>query len=1475
VADDTYDVFVSYSRADGRHAKEIDSVLRDKGLKTFFDRSNLAGGQPWVRALEQAIGAARAVIVLIGPRGLGNTQQYERELAFVRQTRDSAFPVVPVILPETTTDPPFDFLRVLTWVDFSHVTRVSDAPDVLEQLLTAIHGGKTPAEGARDAICPYRGLDAFREEDSAFFFGRGSADDPNSPIGELVSKVREHPFVMVVGRSGSGKSSLVYAGLLPALRRERDRFWDVLSLRPGPEPLRALAAAFNPRSEDEGAAEYAKRITKEADELRTGDPELLSHMIREKLGRAEGEPDRLLLYIDQWEELYAQAPSGNDKERATQHADVSRFIDLLLTAARTAPVAVVATVRADFYDPLIGHQEIKSLLPTRQVLLGKMLRSELESTIVEPARKVGLTFDPPNLVQRILDEAGEDEGMLPLLQYALKESWALRKGNTITGDSYARSGGVREAIRITAERAFEALSAKDQQAARQLFLRLVTPGEGQEDTRARAAMPSEPMQRRIVEQFAGPRTRLLVTGSDHAARPMVEVAHEALIRTWPRLRGWIDANREKLRARAAVLQAKAEWEQQGRREDLLLPTGFQLERARTLLAEPGDIPTDEIKEFILLSSAREESELKARENAVARERQQLEAMAAAVAKAEAEQNARARFQRRSAWALAAVALLALAGLVGVVWQSRFTFEREARVFASLAADAIHQEQYDRAVRYAVAGLPPAGALPIAPWSDELEARLAGAAHAIRLGPVLKVAGSKILGAAFSPNGAWVVTGAHDGIARIWNADTGAQIRRLEGHQGSVGICNLAFTSDGSRVATYDETAVRIWNANTGAEIRRLEGEKGGVSYCAFSPDGRRVITVSLAGTTASVWDADTGAQIAVLTGLGGNEGRALATFSHDGMRVLTASSNATVRIWDARTWSAVVLKGHERTILTAAFAADGMRVVTTSRDMTARVWNAVTGDIIAVLRGHEGPVWQATFSPDRAQVVTASGDNTVRLWEAETGTLIATLKGHENRVCCAIFSPDGTLIASSAWDQTARIWDAKTRAEVAVLKGHGGWVTSATFSQDGSRLLTTSTDNTARLWKTKIGSDTVVLKEHHGPLRWSAFSPDGGRLLTVANKGARLWDVKTGMLLGVVEPDAPVVDAKFSEDGEQLLTLSDGKPAVLSRTQTGESITVLGGHEEHMVSATFNHEGTRVVTAERDKIARLWDAKTGAELGSLKGHEGSVLEAVFSPDGKRVATISSDKTVRLWDAETRVQLALVGGNGVMVTNLAFSPDGERLVTISFDEGRIWNSRTGAAIAVLAGHSHAINDVDFSPDGERIVTASSDTTARLWNGRTGTELSLLKGHRGEVWSASFSPDGARIVTISDDATAHVWDAKTGAEMAVLRGHTDVLTGAVFSRDATQIMTASRDKTIRTWDVAWATKIRGTDLRDRVCQEKLVNEAAQGFSEEELRDPILRGRQELRNPCARRGPLSPQYWTRLWSAPATVDGLHVGN
>ena len=438
-------------------------------------------------------------------------------------------------------------------------------------------------------------------------------------------------------------------------------------------------------------------------------------------------------------------------------------------------------MRADFYDPLIGHEEIKSLLPSCQVLLGKMPRADLEQTIVEPAKKVGLLFDPPDLVQRILDESGEDEGMLPLLQYALKETWNKREGNGLTGDSYARSGGVREAIRLTAERTFEGLSTDDQLAARQLFLRLVTPGEGQEDTRARAAMPQEAAQRKIIDQFAGPRTRLLVTGSDRAGRPTVEVAHEALIRTWPRLREWINANREKLRARAAVLQAKAEWNQQGRREDLLLPAGFQLERARTLLAEPGDITIDDIQEFIALSSDREERERKEREEALARDE-------ARVAQIRSGQERTARLQRITRWAFAALgAVILIAGVIVEFLQldkARELARQEialtharANILAELSATKLFRREIDSALRLATLGTRtdlalPSDAVKVSPAAAALAAAVSQANWRFALGGH---GGFTVTSAAFSPDGSRIVTASYK-TARIWDVATAKEIR---------------------------------------------------------------------------------------------------------------------------------------------------------------------------------------------------------------------------------------------------------------------------------------------------------------------------------------------------------------------------------------------------------------------------------------------------------------------------------------------------------------------------------------------------------------------------------------------------------------------------------------------------------------------------------------------------------------------------
>jgi WD40 repeat protein len=1436
VGDEAYDAFISYATADWRHAADIDSVLRTRGLTPFFDRRNLLPGLPWVPGLEKALNASKAAIILIGPRGLGNIQHYERDLAVYRQSRDPSFLIVPVILPEARIDRPFNFLQILTWIDFSHVSKVPDAPAEIERLVAAVHGGRiSPADAVREAICPYRGLDAFREEDSVFFFGRGAADDPVSPIGQLVRKVREHRFVMVVGRSGTGKSSLVYAGLLPALRRTRDIFWNVLTLRPGGEPLEALAIAFNPPADGEGSAEYAAKIGREAEQLRAGDPELLSRMIRRELERSEGKPDRLLLYIDQWEELYAQAPSPSvEKDRAAHHTgDVNRFINLLLNASQSAPVSVVATVRADFYDPLIGHDKIRALLPTQQVLLGSMSRADLESTIVEPAKLVGLTFDPPQLVSRILDEAGEDEGMLPLLQYALKETWAAREGSVMTGDSYTRSGGVREAIRLTAERTFDELSPGDQDAARKLFLRLVTPGEGQEDTRARADMPLDPVQRRIVEQFAGPRTRLLVTGSDRAARPTVEVAHEALIRTWPRLRQWVDANREKLRARAAIVQAKADWEQNSRREDLLL-RDFQLERARVLAADPGDTTLDDIKEFIAES-----------ESADARRRAEQEAQRQAAQAANAMAAASHRVaQRTLAW-LVAITVLALLAVVSGIYafhqtslaeiktrEAEANFREGQNTESRLRAEQAKQAGADAvtAALAALEGLPDLTSADAAqrtrPLVNEAWAALYGARLNQHERAILHT--GSVISAMFAPDGDRILTASTDGTARLWDRD-GKVFTTLTGHTGR--ILTAVFAPRGGRILTAatDNTA-RLWD-HDGKPLAILHGHTGPVVSAVFAHDGGRILTAS-EDRTARLWDSD-GKPLATLTGHA--DPVTVALFALDGGRILTISVDrrqdspsvdqsrdsprTTARLWDSNGQLLATLQGLTGAAISAAFSPDGDRILIVSADGAARLWDrdgkpldlrgltgpvtsaafspdagrilttvAATawlrdrdGNTLAILEGHTSSVTSAAFASDGGRILTASADGTARLWDRD-GKPLAILTG--NRL--AVFAPDGGRILTAS-AETARLWDLDGKL-LATLAGHTARVTGAVFAPDGGQILTTSDDETARLWD-RDSKLTASLVGHSGMLTYATFAPDGSHILTVsADNTARLWDRNgkplanlAGSTLAVFAPD----DGRILTASAETAWLWDGD---------GNPLATLAGHTGTITGAVFASGSSGILTASTDKTARLWD-RDGKLLARFAGHPGAVTAVAFAPDGGRILTATTDGTARLWDRHGKT-LTLLSGHTGLVLSAVFAPDGSRILTASSDKtARLWD-RDGKMLAVLEGHTAPVTGAVFAPDGAAILTASEDSTARLWD-RDGKPLATLQGHTGPVTSAVFAPERGRLLTASTDRTARLWDSDA-KPFATLAGHTDWVLSAVFAPDGRRILTASADKTAQLWE-----------------------------------------------------------------------------
>jgi eukaryotic-like serine/threonine-protein kinase len=584
-----------------------------------------------------------------------------------------------------------------------------------------------------------------------------------------------------------------------------------------------------------------------------------------------------------------------------------------------------------------------------------------------------------------------------------------------------------------------------------------------------------------------------------------------------------------------------------------------------------------------------------------------------------------------------------------------------------------------------------------------------------------------------------------------------------------------------------------------AQLAVLSVNSQGINFAAYSPDGSRLVTAS-SDNTARVWDARTGAQLAVLTGHGSMV--YCAAYSPDGTRIVTASADKTARIWDSVSAKQLaVLSGHDDGVNCAAYAPDGDHIVTASSDKTARIWDAHTGNQLEMLSGHEALVRRAAYSPDSSRVVSASYDKTARIWDAHTAAVIGVLTGHADRVASAAFSPDGNTIVTASDDRTARIWDARTQKQLFMLSGHLDRVAFAAYSPGGSQIVTASNDKTARIWDAQTGKPLAVLSGH-GQLVYSAqYSPDGTRIVSSSrDKTARVWEAHPHSQLAELSgPGARLFSVAYSPDGTRILTASQDRTARIRDALTGRQLVVLSGHTASVEFAAYSPDGTRVVTASLDKTARIWDSSTGSELAVLAGHTDRVWSASYSPDGLRIVTASIDKTARVWDARTATQVSVLSGHTDRVLSAAYSHDGTRIVTASVDKtARIWDARTGALLVILAGHGEYVTAAAYSPDDSRIVTGSFDKTARIWDAQSGAQLAVLLGHADGLTDVAYSPDGRTIVTTSLDTSARLWDARTGVQLGALSGPDDASGCASFSPDGTRVITAADNGTLRIWD-----------------------------------------------------------------------------
>ncbi|MFN6572476.1 eIF2A-related protein [Dendronalium sp. ChiSLP03b] len=1207
------------------------------------------------------------------------------------------------------------------------------------EIVPAIAGTRSNKTAALDLrICPYRGLKAFGEEDAQYFYGRESLTQ------QLIAQLAHKSFLAVVGASGSGKSSIVQAGLIAQLRPGKQLpgsdSWLIKNLRPGANPLETLARRLGEGSKGaegqrgRGAEGQRSRGVEEAGGV-ISTSSSSAHLLLEAMlyqgvegfvywVRSRPEP-MVILVIDQFEELFTLAPSE----------DRQRFLELMLGAIAYASdkFKLIITVRADFIASCLEVPALATLLQQSSVLIPpKLSDDDYRRVIVNPAQQVGLQVEP-GLVEVLLQELNHSAGDLPLLEFVLEQLWEFRKAGELTLVAYQQQiGGIKGALERKAQEVYESLDNQAQDCARWIFLSLTQLGEGTEDTRRRVfkselvvkKYPNELIERTLLALTAA---KLVVVNleedgtfgssrgdketdnenkSSSPAPPAspapissavtIEVAHEILIRHWSTLRWWLEENRSRLRLTRQIEQAAALWKHNSQQPDFLLH-GVRLAEAEEIYVKYTDELSVDVQCFIAACLE-------------ARQQQQL------------EQKKRLRQAQR------AVAIISVLGIAASGFGGLAYFQKQAAQLREIAALNASSEAFLFS-------------------NQQLEAVISS----VKAGQGLKQFFAP-------PKDIQLAT-----TATFQQAINQTQeINRLQSHSQQVNA--ISFSLDGKILASAsDDKTIKLWHSN-GQLITTITGATNRVTSIAFSPDSKLLAAAS-ADNTIKLYTINNSCVInkreintqtcieyidtnLIQTFTGHTDIITEVNFSPDGKTLASASHDKTIKLWRVdgtliNTWNA-----HNGWVNTISFSPDGKTIASGGEDNMVKLWQITDGKLIKILVGHKGRVTRIKFSPNGKTLASSSGDKTIKLWNIE-GQLLQTLEGDSEQVNSTSFSPDSQILASAA-DNTIKIWQLDGNL-LATIKGHGEKIRDVSFSPDGQIIASASADKTIRLWKLNNKNQTDNVHD-------VSFSQDGKMFASAGWDGdITIWQrdkIARASPLIKFKGNNNIIDAViFCLD--DIATASD-KTIKIWDIKNQHLIKTLTGHNDRVTSISLSPDNQIIASGSADKTIKLWRFVDGKLLQTLTGHTDEVTSVSFSPDGKLLASGSADNTVKLWQVDGTLVRNLTG-HGLAIASVRFSPDGKTLASASWDNTiKLWNVTDGRLINTLSSHTDGVTSLSFSPDGQILASGSADNTIKLWNISDGTLMKTLLGHANQVKSVSFSPDGKLLLSGGADSGVMLWN-----------------------------------------------------------------------------------------------------------------------